>query len=257
MYRKREAKVVPTVYESSVVSCFIASPVFLQKHSLLHIFSLPFPQAISWQSTIVITQGLLSNLHIPAPSSIHTSGDGSLSEVCRAVALIVSVVFTLFRLSYHLTDPNSPPMSQLISLVVGSLIFFGCPHHLGAGPVLLVLLPAFPLFLLLYLVMCVVFCKSWSICRWTIYASMERDVFHVHIFLHYLGCSSMKFSNFYLFIYFLFLFLKTFFLLLFFTLQYRIGFAILAWTLVTFKINKHKIKFIVLFTYVWLCNYCT
>ena len=76
------------------------------------------------------------------------------------MALIVSVVLTLLRLSYYLTDSNSPPVSQLISLVVGSLIFFGSPPYPGAGPVLLVLLLTFPLFLLLYLVMCVVFCES-------------------------------------------------------------------------------------------------
>ena len=40
------------------------------------------------------------------------------------------------------------------------------------------------------------------------------------------------------------------------TYSYTI-FAAPEWTLVTFKTNKHKIKFIFLFTYLWLCNYCT
>ena len=48
-------------------TCFHGSPVFLHRHSLLRLSSLPSPQSISPQPTAVLTLGLFSSPHALAP----------------------------------------------------------------------------------------------------------------------------------------------------------------------------------------------
>ena len=69
---EREATIVapPPACDSAVAPCFHGSPVSLHRHSLLHISSLSSPQSVSPQPTAVLSLGLFSNPHTPAPSPL-------------------------------------------------------------------------------------------------------------------------------------------------------------------------------------------
>lgn len=56
-------------------------------------------QAISLKSTAVLNPGLLSNLHAPAPSPVHTSGIVSQSGARTVMVQIVCMFLTQLRLS--------------------------------------------------------------------------------------------------------------------------------------------------------------
>ena len=58
----------PPACHSTVTPCFYGRPGFLHKHSQLWISFFPSPQAVSSQPMAVLSLGLLSNPHIPAPS---------------------------------------------------------------------------------------------------------------------------------------------------------------------------------------------
>ena len=66
----REAAMVspPLMCHLTIVLCFYGSLNFLHKHSQLHVSSISFPQPVSSQPTAVLSLGLLSEPHIPAPS---------------------------------------------------------------------------------------------------------------------------------------------------------------------------------------------
>ena len=69
---EREATIVapPPACDSAVAPCFHGSPVFLHRHSLLWLSSLPSPQSVSPQPTAVLTLGLFSSPHAPALSPL-------------------------------------------------------------------------------------------------------------------------------------------------------------------------------------------
>ena len=75
----------PPGHHSTVSPCFCVSLDFLHKHSRFWITSLLSPQAVSSQPMAVFSLGLLSNLHIPAPSP-HTLADTHPGLGHRAVA---------------------------------------------------------------------------------------------------------------------------------------------------------------------------
>ena len=71
-YGEREATVMapPPACDSAVAPCFHGSLVFLRRHFLLQISSLPPPQFVSLQQTAVLAPGLLSNPYTPFPSHL-------------------------------------------------------------------------------------------------------------------------------------------------------------------------------------------
>lgn len=96
----REVTVVapPLASGSAIVPCFQCRQDFLQRHSLLRISFLLFPQTISLQSIAVLTLGLLSNPHAPPRAPVCTGGHES-SPGYIGLWQTVRVVLTLCRLS--------------------------------------------------------------------------------------------------------------------------------------------------------------
>ena len=89
---EREATMVapPPACDSAVVPCSHGSLVFLHRHSLLQISSLPVPQAIFPQPTAVLAPGLLSNPHAPAPSPcalVHPHSHGARRPAVWTISL--------------------------------------------------------------------------------------------------------------------------------------------------------------------------
>ena len=109
----------PPACDSAVAPCFHGSPVFLRRHSLLQISSLPSPQSISPQPTLVLRACSPIPTHqLPAP--LHTSECTSKSRAPRATVQTVCishpVPFATDQLLHPLlTASDASLLSQSIS----------------------------------------------------------------------------------------------------------------------------------------------
>ena len=126
---RREAAMAapPLVHHSTVAICFYGSPSFLHKNSWLRISSLPSLQAVSLQPTAVLSPGLLSKPHVPAPNPCphqrtHVLGWGTqgfgMDHVHRSQSVLPAIDWSLYSPPIA---PEAPLVSQLISLLVRGL----------------------------------------------------------------------------------------------------------------------------------------
>ena len=163
---EREATIVvpPPACDSAVVPCFHDRPVFLCRHSLLWISSLPSPQSVSPQPTAVLALGLFSNptLQLPAPfhTCEHTSQSGAHMAVVQTICISHSVPSAtdcplhplpaasnafLLSQSISLSERGFPPIRE--SLLCFSSPAPGCRSRPASSP------PPSPFFIPSYPVM--------------------------------------------------------------------------------------------------------
>ena len=130
----------PFVRHSTMALHFCGGPGFLHKHSQLWVFSLPSFQAISPQLTSVLSPGLLSKPHIPAPSprlhpQTHLPGSGEQGcgkdHLCRSHSVLPATDRLLCSL---LITPEAPLLSQLISPPVRVLPWMWEPPLFFSSP---------------------------------------------------------------------------------------------------------------------------
>ena len=125
---------LPLLHYSTMILGFYGVPGFLHMHSLLPISSL-CPLTLSpLQLTAVLSLGLFSKLHFPAPRFCmhqwtHLSGWDMQSHLCRSH----SVQFSIDRMwCSPPTTPKAPFLSQLISqLVRGTSLLLQLPLPQG------------------------------------------------------------------------------------------------------------------------------
>ena len=118
---------LPFMHHSAMALHSYGGLGFLQEHSWLRSSSLLSPQAVSVQPKAVLSLGLLSKHHIPAPSPYQqwqtpVSGWGAqgcdIDYLCKSHSVLPA---TDQLLLFPLTAPKAPLLSQLISPVRGHL----------------------------------------------------------------------------------------------------------------------------------------
>ena len=130
----------PPAHHSIMMPCFYGSPGFFHKHSRLQISSLLSPHAVSSHPAAVLSLGLLSNPHVPAPSPhvhwwTHVPGQGTqdcgMDCLCRSHSVLPAKDRPFH---YPLTAPVAPFLSQLISLLVRGFPHMKEPLHSFSSP---------------------------------------------------------------------------------------------------------------------------
>ena len=128
---------------------------FLQEHSWLWSSSFPSPQAVSSQPTAVLSPGLLSKPHVPAPRpclhwQTHVSSwdmqSCDLDPLCRSHSVLPATDWLLHSPLRSQSSPSVPadlPAGEGASPDAGTCSLLQLPPR-GVGPVLLPLLSFFP-----------------------------------------------------------------------------------------------------------------
>ena len=146
MGREASMATLPFVCPSTMALCFYGDPGFFQEDSWLRSSFLPSPQAVSLQRTAVLSLGLLSKPHVPAPSpwarvSVWDMQGCGLDPLCRSH----SVLPATDRLLHSPLSPQSSPSVPDDLLSVGGLpqmwepvLTFsstqGCRSHPASSP---------------------------------------------------------------------------------------------------------------------------